>query len=97
MAGICKLRHVDGIRWRDTHTKFHDDRLKDSSNVKVIVPTIWDTVVLMILIGGIYDHAIEIAASGDVIYVPRFSWGSRTLTGFTYIDAHKTNKVISRA
>jgi hypothetical protein len=36
-------------------TKFHDERFRHLTNVKVIASTIWGASVLVLLVGGIYD------------------------------------------
>jgi hypothetical protein len=36
MGGICELCLCDGLRKYDVHTRFHDDQLRHSSNIKVI-------------------------------------------------------------
>jgi hypothetical protein len=44
----------DDLRWHDTHVynKIHDDRFRKSSNIKVITSTVWDAVVLVLLVTG---------------------------------------------
>jgi hypothetical protein len=37
------------------HTEIDDDRFRHSSNIKVITSEIWDTAVLVLLMGGIYE------------------------------------------
>jgi hypothetical protein len=43
------------LRWYNIRTKFHDDRFRHLSNITVITVTIRDTVMLVLLIEGIYD------------------------------------------
>jgi hypothetical protein len=38
---------------RDIHTKFHDDRFRNSSNIKVISSTVREAVLLVLLTRGI--------------------------------------------
>jgi hypothetical protein len=51
------------------HTKFHDEGFRHLKNITVITATIWEAVMLVLLIEGIY--AVEMA-SCDVIYIPSF-------------------------
>jgi hypothetical protein len=39
MIGIYDVCHSDGLRWRNVHTIFHDDRFKHSSNIKETTST----------------------------------------------------------
>jgi hypothetical protein len=49
MWRILEVRLWDSLRWHDVHTKFHDDWLRNLSNIKVINSTIWEVVVLVLL------------------------------------------------
>jgi hypothetical protein len=40
MGGIYELSRLNGLRWHDIHTKFHDDRFRNLSNITVITTTI---------------------------------------------------------
>jgi hypothetical protein len=39
----------------DGHTKFHEDWLGHSSNIKSITSTVWEAIVLVLLLRGTYD------------------------------------------
>jgi hypothetical protein len=54
MGLIYETHRWDGLRWDDMHTKFHEDWLGHSSNIKVITSTVWEAVVLALLLRGIY-------------------------------------------
>jgi hypothetical protein len=41
--------------WHDIHIKSHEDRFMHSSNIKSTTATIWEDVMLVLLIEGIYD------------------------------------------
>jgi hypothetical protein len=46
------------LRWPQTHdicTKFHDDRFRHSSNIKVITSIVCEAAVLVLQMGGIYE------------------------------------------
>jgi hypothetical protein len=43
------------LRWHNIHIKFHGDRFRHSSNIKVIASTIAEAVVLVLLMGGNYE------------------------------------------
>jgi hypothetical protein len=52
-----------------THTsKFHDNRFRNSGNIKGITSTIWEAVVLGLLMTGISKYATEMA-SGGMTYI----------------------------
>jgi hypothetical protein len=36
MGGIYEVRSGDGLSWYDKHTKFYDERIRHSNNIKVI-------------------------------------------------------------
>jgi hypothetical protein len=44
-----------GLRCHDIHTSSHDDRFSHSSKIKDITRKFWDSIVLVIMIRGIYD------------------------------------------
>jgi hypothetical protein len=61
--------HQDGLRWCNIHTQFHDERFRHSSNTKGVTLTVWEAIVLMLLIRKIY----EVPHSGMIyIYIPCF-------------------------
>jgi hypothetical protein len=45
----------DCLRWNDKHTKFHIDQSRHSSNIKSITWTVWEAIVLVLLMRGIHD------------------------------------------
>jgi hypothetical protein len=56
LIGVIYEEHSwESLRWSDTHTKFHEDWLGNSGNIKVITPTTWEAAVLALLTGTIYD------------------------------------------
>jgi hypothetical protein len=79
--GIYEVSSRGALRWHDIHVKFHEDWRGHSRNIKIITSKIWETAVLVILMGGIY--AVQMASCG-MIYTPRFikfsfglnSWGT---------------------
>jgi hypothetical protein len=40
MGVIYEVYRSDGLKWHDMHTEFYDDRLRHSSNIKVITAII---------------------------------------------------------
>jgi hypothetical protein len=40
MGGFYDVRCWNGLRWRDIHTNFHDDRLRYFKNIMVITAKI---------------------------------------------------------
>jgi hypothetical protein len=52
---IYEVRCGDGHRWHDISTKFHNDILRHSGNIKVITTTISEAVMLVLLMGRIYE------------------------------------------
>jgi hypothetical protein len=54
MEGIYEVRNWNGLRWYDTHIKFHDDRLGHLSKITIITETIWDAVILVLLMARIF-------------------------------------------
>jgi hypothetical protein len=56
MRGIHRLRRWDHLGRYDIHTKFHDDRFRHSSNIAVIIWTIWEAAVLVLLMGQINEE-----------------------------------------
>jgi hypothetical protein len=84
----CEVNRWDGLRWHHIHTKSHDDQFKHSSNVKGITSTIWEAIVLVLLMRGIYDvrhwDAVEMA-SCVIIYILCFmktGTGVQAILGF---------------
>jgi hypothetical protein len=54
MGRIRKVRRLDSLMRRDIRTKFHDNRFKISSSVKVNISTNWEDAVLLSSIRGMY-------------------------------------------
>jgi hypothetical protein len=52
---IYEVRRWDGFMQHDIRTKFHHDRFRHLSNIRVITATIWEAVMLVLLIGEIYE------------------------------------------
>jgi hypothetical protein len=55
ITGGWEICHCDSLRWHNIHIKFHNDRFRDSSDIKVTASRIWEAVVLVFLIGGTYE------------------------------------------
>jgi DNA-binding GntR family transcriptional regulator len=55
MARIREVRSSDDLRWHVLHTKFHDDRFRNSTNMNSITSIIPETAVLLLLVREIYD------------------------------------------
>jgi hypothetical protein len=49
MGWIYGARLWGGFKWQDKHTKFHENLLRYSSNIKVIISIIWETSVLLLV------------------------------------------------
>jgi uncharacterized protein involved in cysteine biosynthesis len=62
MRGIYEVQRSDGLRWHDIHTKFHDDWLGHLGNIKVIISTIWETVVLVLSKKYFLKYVVEIVS-----------------------------------
>jgi hypothetical protein len=54
MELIYEVYFWDDPRWHDMHTRFHEDWFGHSGNCNVITLTIWEVVVLALLMIGIY-------------------------------------------
>jgi hypothetical protein len=52
---ICEMRCWNRLRWHDKHTKLHDDWFRHWSDIKINIATIWEAVILILLIEGIYE------------------------------------------
>jgi hypothetical protein len=80
MVGISEVRHWGGLRWHDTHTKFHDDRFRNSGNIKVITTAVWEAAMLVLLVTGIYEvcHWDGIR-SNDTSRFMAIGWGIKTV------------------
>jgi uncharacterized membrane protein YqaE (UPF0057 family) len=79
------------------HTNFHGDRFSHSSNIKVIIATIFEAAVLVLLMRGFMEHIIEMGL-GAMIYVPSFvkiGSGVQILLRGGYTYRHTDGKVIS--
>jgi hypothetical protein len=50
---IYEVHHWDGLTWHNIYTKFREDRLEHSGNIKVIISIIWEVVMLILLMRGI--------------------------------------------
>jgi hypothetical protein len=61
-----------GLRWHDTHTKFHEDWFGPSSNIKVITSTIREATVLVLLIGRNYYSCLWVDLRRLDMYIPSF-------------------------
>jgi hypothetical protein len=51
---ISEVRRWHDLRWNDVHTKGHDERFGLSNNIKDITSVVWEAVMLVLLIEGIY-------------------------------------------
>jgi hypothetical protein len=71
MGGIYEVHRWSGLRCHDTHTKFDDDRFRHLSTITVITATIWEAVILVLLIEATMEYAVEMASWG-MIYIPSF-------------------------
>jgi hypothetical protein len=54
-GAIYDVRRWNGLMWHAICTKFHDDRFKHLSIITAITATILEAVMLVLLIGGIYE------------------------------------------
>jgi hypothetical protein len=57
VVGMCEVHRWNGLRWHNTHAKFHDNQLRHSSNINFITSTILEATVLLLLMGGIKKYA----------------------------------------
>jgi hypothetical protein len=54
MSEIFEVRRGDGLRYHEVYAHFHDNRFRNSSNIKLITST--DRAVMLVsLIGETYD------------------------------------------
>jgi hypothetical protein len=58
MREIYEVRHWDGLRRHDTHSKFLDGQFRHSSNINIITSTIWQASVLVLMMSEIYEVSI---------------------------------------
>jgi hypothetical protein len=54
MGFIYEVRRWDGLRCHDTHSKFRDDWVGHTGNIKVKTSTIWEAAMLVLLSGTVY-------------------------------------------
>jgi hypothetical protein len=89
------MRFLNGLRWDDIYSKFHENRFGHLSNITVTTATICEDVMLVLLMGRIYDLAVEMDSRVN-IYIPTFikicSGIQKLLVG---IHRHTDSKVIS--
>jgi hypothetical protein len=71
MRGMYDLGRWNGLRRHDIRSKFHDDWNRHLSMITVIAATIWEALMLVLLIEGIYEVASEMASCG-MICIPSF-------------------------
>jgi hypothetical protein len=65
-GGTYEVRGWDVLSWHDIHTKSHDDWLRFSSNIEGITWTVWEAIVLVLLMGEIYDVLPSDDLSGTI-------------------------------
>jgi hypothetical protein len=51
---LVEMQRLDGIRRRGVYNKFYYGRFRNSHNIKVIIATVFEAVVLVLLTRGIY-------------------------------------------
>jgi hypothetical protein len=51
-GGVCEVYRWKCLVWHDFHTKFYCDQFTHQSNIKVIISTVWEVVVLRRIIDG---------------------------------------------
>jgi uncharacterized protein involved in cysteine biosynthesis len=95
MGVICEVCRSDGPRWHDIHTKSHDDWFRHLSNIKGIISTISDAIMLVSLI--FFSQVCQV--EGFMIYATEIAivaWHARTHTRarthahtHTHIKFHK--------
>jgi hypothetical protein len=66
---IYEVHCWDGLRWHYVHTESHDDQFRHSSNIEGITSTVWEAVVLVLLVRGIYNVRHWDGVSG-MIFLP---------------------------
>jgi hypothetical protein len=47
--------HSSCFECHNIHTKSHDSRFRHLSNIKVIMSTVWEAVILVLVMGTLYD------------------------------------------
>jgi hypothetical protein len=72
MAVIYEGHQADGLKWHKTHTKFHDDQFRHSSNIIVITSTNRTAAVFVLLMGGIYEIHLSDGARWHYIDIQSF-------------------------
>lgn len=82
--------------WHDILTKFHEDKNRRSSNIKILHKKIWNAVILVLLKWIFMKCAVE-KSSGSMIYILSVikidSSIKKLLGGYIYI--HTDNNVTS--
>jgi hypothetical protein len=69
LAGIHQIRHSDGLRWHDAHTKFQrDSSSRHSRNNTVITSTISEVSVLVLLMGGFMKYDAKMVSAWHDVY-----------------------------
>jgi hypothetical protein len=54
------------LRRHDIHSKFHDNRLRHSSNINVITATILEAAILLLPMRGFMKYTVETASCGMI-------------------------------
>jgi hypothetical protein len=53
------VRYCNGIRWHDKHAKFHADRFRNPSKIKIITASISEVVLLVLLTGDLQSTPLR--------------------------------------
>jgi hypothetical protein len=72
MRVIYEAHRWDILKWHDINTKFHEDCLWHSGNMKVIASTIWEAAVLVLLMARIYGVSRWGYLRWHDTYIPSF-------------------------
>jgi hypothetical protein len=68
---IYEVHFCDSFSWHDIHTKFHDDRFRHPSNIKIITLRVGRTATLLLLREGFMKYTAEIV-SDEIMHIPSF-------------------------
>jgi hypothetical protein len=65
------MMYAIGLPQMAWHTKFREDRFRNSGNINDATTAIWEALVLALLMGGFMMNAIQMT-SGGMIYIPTY-------------------------
>jgi hypothetical protein len=98
---IYEVSSWDGLKWNCIESEFHDDRLRQSNNIKDVALMIWETAALEFLM-GFMKYAVKMTSGGMIyMYIRVYQVSRRSAQAFKSccggicIQTHTDSEVIS--